>query len=145
LKELPENDDSPLHHTHIFFAHCFKTQAGWKELLQRFDAGKGTILDLEFLNDANGKLFFLFYLRVCERDETKLYLFIFFSPTGRRVAAFGYMAGFAGSAVAIDVWCHQKSDATEKYGALTPYPNEEALISYTKERLATAGKLNKNA
>lgn len=62
---------------------------------------------------------------------------------GRRVAAFGYMAGFAGSAVAIDVWCHQKSGATEKYGALTPYPNEDALISYTKERLATAGKFDK--
>lgn len=55
LKELPENDDSPLHHTHIFFAHCFKNQGGWKELLHRFDAGKGTILDLEFLNDENGK------------------------------------------------------------------------------------------
>lgn len=55
LKELPENDDSPLHHTHIFFAHCFKNQAGWRELLHRFDAGNGTILDLEFLNDANGK------------------------------------------------------------------------------------------
>jgi saccharopine dehydrogenase (NAD+, L-lysine-forming) len=62
-------------------------------------------------------------------------------PTGRRVAAFGYMAGFAGSAVAIDVWCHQKSGSTEKYGALLPYPNEDALISYTKERLATAGRL----
>lgn len=58
LKELPENDDSPLHHTHIFFAHCFKNQGGWKELLQRFDAGKGTILDLEFLNDSNGKNIF---------------------------------------------------------------------------------------
>lgn len=58
---------------------------------------------------------------------------------GRRVAAFGYMAGFAGAAVAIDVWCHQKSGAAEKYGALTPYPNEDALISYTKKRLSTAG------
>lgn len=67
LKELPENDDSPLHHTHIFFAHCFKNQAGWKELLQRFDAGKGTILDLEFLNDANGMLsrFICFCIYVC--------------------------------------------------------------------------------
>lgn len=62
------------------------------------------------------------------------------SRTGRRVAAFGYMAGFAGSAVAIDVWCHQKTGATEKYGALTPYPNEDALISYTKDRLTDAGK-----
>lgn len=50
------------------------------------------------------------------------------------------MAGFAGSAVAIDVWCHQKTGATEKYGALTPYPNEDALISYTKDRLTAAGK-----
>ncbi|KAK4516481.1 pre-mRNA-splicing factor rse1 [Mucor velutinosus] len=116
LKELPENDDSPLHHTHIFFAHCFKNQGGWKELLHRFDAGNGTILDLEFLNDSNG----------------------------RRVAAFGYMAGFAGSAVAIDVWCHQKTGATEKYGALTPYPNEDALISYTKDRLTAAVALNNN-
>ncbi|ORE01804.1 hypothetical protein BCV72DRAFT_65452 [Rhizopus microsporus var. microsporus] len=116
LKELPENDTSPLHHTHIFFAHCFKNQAGWKELLQRFDAGKGTILDLEFLNDSNG----------------------------RRVAAFGYMAGFAGSAVGIDVWCHQKTNPGEVYGALTPYPNEDALINYIKGRLANAAALNNN-
>jgi saccharopine dehydrogenase (NAD+, L-lysine-forming) len=56
LKELPEHDDSPLIHTHIYFAHCFKNQGGWKELLHRFDAGKGTILDLEFLNDDKGKI-----------------------------------------------------------------------------------------
>ncbi|CAO3599296.1 unnamed protein product [Absidia cylindrospora] len=117
LKELPENDDSPLHHTHIFFAHCFKNQGGWKELLHRFDAGKGTILDLEFLND----------------------------DKGRRVAAFGYMAGFAGSAVAIDVWCHQQIEKTHlPYGALKPYPNEDALISFTKERLSAAVANNKN-
>lgn len=113
LKELPENDDSPLRHKHIFFAHCFKNQGGWRELLHRFDVGKGTILDLEFLNDDNGK----------------------------RVAAFGYMAGFAGSAVGIDVWCHQKIHGSKKsYGVIKPYPNEDALIKYTKERLAAAGK-----
>ncbi|CAO3633101.1 unnamed protein product [Cunninghamella blakesleeana] len=116
LKELPENDDSPLHHTHIFFAHCFKTQGGWKEILQRFDRGNGTILDLEFLND----------------------------DKGRRVAAFGYMAGFAGSAVAIDVWCHQKVNGSETYGALKPYPNEDALIDFTKKRLADAITKNNN-
>ncbi|KAI9310736.1 hypothetical protein BX666DRAFT_2021601 [Dichotomocladium elegans] len=118
LKELPENDNSPLRHTHIFFAHCFKNQAGWKELLHRFDAGNGTILDLEFLNDEHG----------------------------RRVAAFGYMAGFAGSAVGIDAWCHQKLGL--KLGHLKPYPNEDALIAYTKGRLTEAvarngGKLPK--
>ena len=26
VKELPENDDSPLVHRHIFFGHCFKNQ-----------------------------------------------------------------------------------------------------------------------
>ncbi|CAM0137271.1 Saccharopine dehydrogenase [Umbelopsis sp. WA50703] len=112
LKELPENDDSPLHHTHIFFAHCFKNQGGWKEILQRFDQGNGTILDLEFLNDANG----------------------------RRVAAFGYMAGFTGSAVAIDVWCHQRLNPGTPYPALKPYPNEDALIAHTKSRLTAAAK-----
>ncbi|KAI7877294.1 uncharacterized protein EV154DRAFT_429441 [Mucor mucedo] len=104
LKELPENDTSPLHHTHIFFAHCFKNQAGWKEILHRFkDSGK--ILDLEFLQDAQG----------------------------RRVAAFGFMAGFAGAAVSLDVWCHQKKGL--KMGALKPFQNEQALIDYAKGNL----------
>eukprot|EP00121_Abeoforma_whisleri_P012906 Awhi_evm1s11913 len=81
LKELPENDD-PLDHTHIFFAHCFKYQTGWKELLTRFRKGQGNILDLEFLTDDRGV----------------------------RVAAFGYMAGYTGSALGIDLWCHRKSE-----------------------------------
>ena len=54
LKELPENDDSPLTHTHIMFAHCFKNQDGWKDVLSRFDRGNGTLLDLEFLADDKG-------------------------------------------------------------------------------------------
>jgi saccharopine dehydrogenase (NAD+, L-lysine-forming) len=55
LKELPENDDSPLGHTHIMFAHCYKKQGGWKDVLSRFDRGQGLLLDLEFLNDEKGK------------------------------------------------------------------------------------------
>merc|ERR1740117_1774294 len=70
LKELPE-DGSALTHRHILFAHCFKEQGGWREILGRFTAGGGSILDLEFLADDKG----------C------------------RVAAFGYMAGFGGAAV----------------------------------------------
>lgn len=59
------------------------------------------------------------------------------------MAAFGYMAGFAGSAVAIDVWCHQQTNKADvAYGELKPYPNEEALISFTKKRLALAGKIS---
>jgi len=48
LKELPENDDSPLSHTHIYFAHCYKNQSGWQNILKRFINGKGLLLDLEF-------------------------------------------------------------------------------------------------
>ena len=54
LKELPENDTSPLRHRHIFFGHCFKGQFGWKELLNRFVDGGGALLDMEFLNDEKG-------------------------------------------------------------------------------------------
>jgi alanine dehydrogenase len=35
LKALPDNIDTFIHR-HIFFAHVFKEQDGWKELLQKF-------------------------------------------------------------------------------------------------------------
>lgn len=79
LKELPESND-PLTHDHVFFGHCFKGQDGWKELLHRFDRGKGRLLDLEFLKDDNG----------------------------RRVAAFGYYAGFAGAALGLRIWAEKE-------------------------------------
>ncbi|ORX93653.1 Formate/glycerate dehydrogenase catalytic domain-like protein [Basidiobolus meristosporus CBS 931.73] len=113
LKELPE-ETTPLEHTHIFFAHCFKNQGGWKDILGRFVAGNGTILDLEFLNDENG----------------------------RRVAAFGFHAGFAGTAIGLDVWCQQLLHPNEPLAHVKPYPNEDSLIAYTKERLAAASAKN---
>lgn len=81
--------------------------------MQRFHQGHGKILDLEFLNDRQG----------------------------RRVAAFGFMAGFAGAAVSLDVWCHQKKNAT--IGALKPFVNERALIDYAKRNLSETLPLNK--
>ena len=42
LKELPESTQ-PLHHRHIYFAHAFKGQAGWQELLLRFQRGGGAL------------------------------------------------------------------------------------------------------
>jgi saccharopine dehydrogenase (NAD+, L-lysine-forming) len=74
LKELPE-DEFPLEHTFVHFAHCYKQQGGWEKVLARFPRGGGTLYDLEFLQDASG----------------------------RRVAAFGYHAGFVGAALAIKV------------------------------------------
>ncbi|MEU5158913.1 saccharopine dehydrogenase [Streptomyces sp. NPDC020875] len=72
LKELPD-EPRPLRHRHIYFGHAYKGQPGARALLGRFEAGGGALLDLEYLTD----------------DE------------GRRVAAFGYWAGYAGAALAV--------------------------------------------
>ncbi len=97
LKELPE-DGSPLKHTHIMFGHAFKGQFSGRALLDRFKAGGGTLYDLEYLVD----------------------------ETGRRVAAFGYWAGFAGAAVALRTWQAQKRGET--CAAVGTYPNKDALL-----------------
>jgi len=96
LKELPE-DGTPLPHKHIMFGHAFKGQHSGKSLLQRFKAGGGTLYDLEYLVD----------------------------ETGRRVAAFGYWAGYAGAAVTLKAWAAQKRD--EICGPIGVYPSQEVL------------------
>ncbi|GAA0305124.1 saccharopine dehydrogenase [Rhodovulum strictum] len=79
LKELPE-DGTPLPHRHIMFGHAFKGQAAGRVLLDRFAAGGGMLYDLEYLVDEGG----------------------------RRVAAFGYWAGYAGAAVSLICWAAQQ-------------------------------------
>ena len=46
LKELPE-DGTPLRHRHIMFGHAYKGQPAGQVLLDRFQAGGGTLFDLE--------------------------------------------------------------------------------------------------
>lgn len=72
LKELSD-EPGELRHRHIFFGHAYKGQPGAAELLKRFVAGGGALLDLEYLAD----------------DQ------------GRRLAAFGYWAGYLGAALAV--------------------------------------------
>lgn len=111
LKELPE-DDFPLEHVHITFAHCYKQQGGWEKVLSRWPRGGGTLLDLEFLTD----------------------------DTGRRVAAFGFSAGYAGSALAVKNWAWQLTHPEgELLHAETPYANQDLLIESVRESLE-AGK-----
>lgn len=107
LKELPLSTD-PLPHTHIQFAHCYKRQAGWTDVLRRFHDGKGTLYDLEFLQD----------------------------ESGRRVAAFGFHAGFAGAAAGALALAAQRDG--KSLGALEPYVNETAMIKDVKEKLAAS-------
>ena len=78
LKELPEPLPS-LHHKHIYFAHAYKQQSGWQRLLGKFADDGGQLFDLEFLLDEND----------------------------RRVAAFGYWAGFTGAALGVMNWLAQ--------------------------------------
>lgn len=82
LKELPE-DGTPLPHRHILFGHAYKGQPAGQILLARFRAGGGTLYDLEYLVD----------------------------DKGRRVAAFGYWAGYAGAAVVLKCWAAQQRGA----------------------------------
>ncbi len=104
LKELPE-DGTPLPHRHIMFGHAFKGQHSGKALLDRFAAGSGTLYDLEYLVD----------------------------ETGRRVAAFGYWAGYAGAAVTLKSWCAQQRD--EICGPVGVYPGKDALLSELSSEL----------
>ena len=98
LKELPD-DGTPLPHRHIMFGHAFKGQHSGKELLRRFKAGGGALYDLEYLVD----------------------------EAGRRVAAFGYWAGYAGAAVTLKAWVAQQRD--EICGPVGVYPGKDALLS----------------
>ncbi|EAQ44058.1 saccharopine dehydrogenase, putative [Roseobacter sp. MED193] len=98
LKELPE-DGTPLPHRHIMFGHAFKGQHSGKALLDRFAAGGGTLYDLEYLVD----------------------------EAGRRVAAFGYWAGYAGAAVTLKSWCAQQRG--EICGPVGVYPGKDALLT----------------
>ncbi|MEY4695908.1 MAG: hypothetical protein RIT14_336 [Pseudomonadota bacterium] len=105
LKELPE-DGTPLTHRHIMFGHAYKGQPAGRELLKRFKAGGGTLYDLEYLVD----------------------------ETGRRVAAFGYWAGFAGAAVALKCWAAQQRGGIA--GPVAKYPGRAALIADLSAELA---------
>lgn len=104
LKELPE-DGTPLPHRHIMFGHAFKGQPAGQELLKRFKAGGGTLYDLEYLVDADG----------------------------RRVAAFGYWAGFAGAAVSLKCWLAQQRG--EICGPVGVYAGRDALVAELTEEM----------
>lgn len=109
LKELPESDE-PIAHTHIQFAHCYKRQGGWSKVLARFARGGGSLYDLEFLQDASG----------------------------RRVAAFGFHAGFAGAAAGALALAAQRTGA--RLGALEPFENETSMVESVKNVLGGSGK-----
>ena len=96
LKELPD-DDSTLVHRHIMFGHAYKGQPDGARLLARFKRGGGRLYDLEYLTD----------------------------DSGRRVASFGYWAGYAGAAVALKCWAAARSGVL--CAPLQTFPSAAAL------------------
>ncbi len=109
LKDIPVAD-FPLRHKHIQFAHVFKGQDGAEQYLNRFNQGGGTIYDLEFLVDKNG----------------------------RRHAAFGYWAGFAGAAAGLMAWVAQIQGKTAQ--AISSYADTATLIAELKADIAATSK-----
>jgi len=107
LKELPE-EDFPLRHTHILFGHAYKGQAAGQRLLARFKAGGGTLLDLEALVD----------------------------DKGRRVAAFGYWAGFAGAAVSLLAYAAQAGGGI--CAPVRAYGDRSAMVAAVRAALGGA-------
>ena len=108
LKELPKAD-TPLPHRHIMFGHAFKGQTDGLALLRRLKAGGGALLDLEYLTQ----------------------------PDGRRVAAFGYWAGYAGAAVALKCWAAQCRG--QRTGPVDAYDSSTHLLADLQSELIGTG------
>ncbi|MFI5493731.1 saccharopine dehydrogenase [Actinoplanes sp. NPDC051859] len=106
LKELPE-EPAQLRHRQVMFGHAYKGQPGAQRLLERFEAGGGLLLDLESLAD----------------------------EAGRRQAAFGYWAGFAGAALGV---LQQHGDLHPPIAATTSAELAERLRKYRDRPARTA-------
>ncbi len=122
LKELPEvakgAQGHALKHRHVFFAHCFKRQAGWAQVLDRFASGRGLLWDLEFLVD----------------------------EAGRRVAAFGRPAGVVGAAVGLLNWCQQQlGGGAALQGPLASWRSTQAMVEAVRAQLAAVQEKQRQA
>lgn len=114
LKELPD-DGTSLTRRHIMFGHAFKGQPDGKRLLERFRAGGGTLYDLEYLLDQDG----------------------------RRLAAFGYWAGYAGAAVSLKCWAAQAHGAI--CGPVHAYADRNLLVEELRAQMDATGRARPNA
>lgn len=110
LKELPHKP-ARLKNTHIYFAHSYKKQNGWQDLLSRFTAGKGNLLDIEYM----------------VRDD-------------KRVVAFGYWAGYMGAALALIHWNNRQAGNIRYLdNSLRPF-NTAALLNETIKNTGFSGR-----
>jgi saccharopine dehydrogenase (NAD+, L-lysine-forming) len=112
LKALDDNIKT-LRHTHIYFAHCYKDQDGWSDLLSKFKEGNGKIIDLEFMTDEKGK----------------------------RTNAFGYWAGYVGSALgALFAKANDKDLAIKELRALRKFQDKSEFIKFIQDHTTGTGE-----
>lgn len=109
LKELPE-DGTPLVHRHILFGHAYKGQPAGQVLLRRFREGGGMLYDIEYLTD----------------------------ESGRRLAAFGYWAGYAGAAVSLLAWAAQVQGGI--CGPVSAWRDKDAMGASLRAQLDATGQ-----
>lgn len=69
-------------------------------------------------------------------------IFIRTDENGRRVAAFGFYAGYAGTALALISWAHQVLNPGVTQGPVPTFDNAEALRDYVKSSLDPAIQAN---
>ncbi|MDX2082481.1 MAG: hypothetical protein SFV53_00620 [Rickettsiales bacterium] len=115
LKEIPDaifDQEYAIKNYHAYFAHAYKGQAHAKTILDRFIKGGGINLDLEYLVDDKGK----------------------------RVAAFGFYAGCATTALAINIWCQKQLGKEPPFKIPSYYESKAELISDLKKLLAQVEK-----
>lgn len=115
LKEL-EDENFPLIHRHIYFAHIFKGQEGSQKTLSRFKEGDGKLYDLEYLVDNKKK----------------------------RIAAFGVWAGYVGAALGVELWARQRMNLPiNEWKKIKPFKNKANLIAQLSILLRTVELLPK--
>ena len=113
LQEEITADNLALRHRHIYFAHVFKGQSHAPVTMRRFALGRGTLLDLEYLVD----------------DE------------GKRVATFSYSAGFAGAIAAVRIWADKQAGTPPPYTLPRHYLSRQEFIDELRGKLARVGRL----
>ncbi len=113
LQEKITAGNLALRHRHIYFAHVFKGQSHASATMRRFALGRGTLLDLEYLVD----------------DE------------GKRVATFSYSAGFAGAIAAVQIWADKQAGTPPPYVLPRHRLSRQEFINDLRERLARLGRL----
>ena len=107
IKELP-HDSFPLIHRHIYFGHVYKNQEGWKDLLARFKAGGGALLDVEYMCYKNGR---------------------------RAVAEFSPVAGAVGAALGLELWTFKSLQRTGGFNVPSHYKSEGEFVEHLKSCL----------